>query len=147
MLLRNTIPRLVRLFQPIPTFLALVPQTKQSCKRPCGDLSMYICRHLKKLLVGLAENINSAMQLSGIGNAGCLYLLDGCCPQRVKQQEHSVQCTLSSLPLLLGKIVKFLLRSKIMFWVSKEDGRSPELTLSNATKALHTSQPVFLADD
>lgn len=34
-----------------------------------------------------------------------------------------------------------------MIWESKEDGRSPVLTLSNAAKALHTSHPVFLADE
>lgn len=59
----------MRLFQPIPTFLALPPHSEQSCKKPFGDLSMHICRHSKKLLVGLAEYINSAIQISGIRNA------------------------------------------------------------------------------
>lgn len=67
----------MRLFQPFPTFLALVPQMEQSCKRPFGDLSMHISRHSKKLLVGLAEYINSAIHLSGTRNAGWLLSSQG----------------------------------------------------------------------
>lgn len=67
----------MRLFQPIATFLALVSHLEQSCKRPFGDLSMHICRHSKKLLVSLAEYINSAIRLGGIRNAGWLLSSQG----------------------------------------------------------------------
>lgn len=134
----------MRLSQPIPTFLALVPYVKQKRKRLFRDSSVHICRHSRKL-VALTENLNPAIQLNGTKNAQ-IASPDG--SQSLQGERTGTQpsvYTWFSLSLLLGK--KFLLKRTIMIWGSKEDGRRPELTLSSAAKALHTSHPVFLADD
>lgn len=96
------------------------------------------------LLAALTENLNPAIQLNGTKNAR--FASPGG-SESLQGERTGTQPSVYTWFTLSATGKKFLLKRTTMIWGSKEDGRSPELTLSSTAKALHTSHPVFLADD